>query len=522
MSMIAFALMVAVPSLDSEFEPLDHSIFENDFRAAANVLQLQIVTLFEADNPEEVESAATQLLATTNLLVNPLETAGETDALAGLHALRGWALWSLDQIEEADAAFALAGPVFAREFGYLSYRHDLAWDQRDAEKLLEIFESELVATSDRTTLIIHDYALQDLRVVRYWFDYEDAADSRLAEILIESGWGADSAPGDLDWIYVRAMEGRHRAGDEAGASEALTAIRAPSYLLEILIDQDFADYHNAVETEHGTDLGRAATSIYTDLNAIWNDRLGDARYLLNYIIVLRNTGRYQEIIDRYSPLVDELMAAIASGNSDHYLLNRNGFFVVNYLATSELRLGHGDRAINRMDALLELEIEDHPNLINQAINRLEMLFQTGDYAESLQSARALEELGDEVVAPFGRMLIRSFAACAAHQLDNGEERDAWMDRLLGMDDVPEIILVDAHLCFNDIDAAEQLALSALSAEDPASMVEYFQILQRWRPMGEHDRQWRQRRDLLSERPAIREAIENNGGIRQLDLAELGG
>ncbi|MEM8696827.1 MAG: hypothetical protein AAGE05_12470 [Pseudomonadota bacterium] len=519
------AVFLAVPTLEIETQIGQPDAMVEDNRAVANTLDLQIRALIEAANggdAQAIETAATALLATANFLVEPLIEQDNADVLATLHALRGWSLWSLGRIEEADTAFDLAGPQNAREFGYLAFRHDLAWEQRDAVKALEILEADTAAAPGSDNLIIRYYDLRDLHGLRHGLDNDDVAEARLAEMLIASEWGTGSSPGALDWIYLLAMQGRHRAGDEEAAREALTKIRTPSFLLDILLDPEYSVYHVDIERQHGAGLAGAASSVGSDLAELWESRQGDAKYLLQYIINLRNRGQPNEIIERYAPIVDDLETAIERGETEHFLLNGNGFFVVNYLANAEMRLGRYDRAIARMDAILSLGLENHPDLINQAINRLDMLFQNSNYALGFDAAQSLEEADDEIVGPYGRMLIRAQAACASHQLGDTDVSRQWLGRLLAMDEPNATVILETHLCLNDLDAAEAVAVAELAGEDAPAMIRAFQELLLWQPIGDHDRMIDERQDALTDRPEMRRAIDAAGGIRQWDLANIDG
>lgn len=529
MQILVVALLAFVPTLEME----DSVSIETDFTTteisaeedASVVLSAGIEALsaaIESEDAEAIEAAATRLLEITDQVEQVVPENGRSFARIALSSMRGWAFWQLGRVAEADAAFQMSGTLMAAEYGYLSLRHDYAAEQEDWQKVLEMLEADAQVGESPEDMIINYYSLDNLRFIRAQFDDEDEANSRVAEVLILADWGADLPPGERDWIYLFAMQGRHRAGDESGARDALALIRTPSYLSDILFDPEYAVYHPYIEETHGADLSGAAASIGAELAAGWDTHREEADYLLQYLIHLRSIGRSEEIAARYGPIVDDLERAIARGETDHFLMNSDGFFIVNYLAGAEMRLGGYDRPIARMDAILTLGLEDHSALVNQAINRLNMLFQNGDYASGLEAARSLEQVEGGIVAPYGQMLIRSAAACAAHQSGDPVEARIWLDRLLAMDDPSALALLETYLCMDEMEAAEAQVITELQGENSSSMLIFFYDFRLWQPMGDFDRLLETRKAVLINRPAVMHAIEEAGGIRSLNLASLGG
>ncbi len=463
--------------------------------------------------PAEITTAAENLLETTNRAIIWNSSFGEPLPARSLLALRGTALWNLDRIDEADLAFEQAGPELARAFDYLVFRHDLAWRQRDWPKVLEILEAD-ATIPDTANAIAQTYDDFSWQVLRGNLGFGDA-NGRVAELLILVDWHAELPPGERDWIYLFAMLSRHENGDQGGAREALSMMRNPTYIVDILLDPDLADYHSQVEAEHGADLGLAAANIRSELATLWPEQHDNASYLLNYLISLRSLGEWQEISDIFSPIAEELDAAITDGQSDHYLMNGDGFFVVNYLADAEMRLDRQDMAIARMDSLLRLDLQLHPNLINQAINRLELLLQRGDYQAVLDTASELDQVSSSIVAPYGLMLVRSAAACAAHLADDSEESATWLDRLLAMDSPMPIAVLETYLCLGDMAAAE-----AHIIETASSMRYYFHRRSLWEPRGDYDRLIKRRADALLNRQEVRRALDEAGGLKVFALAHL--
>jgi hypothetical protein len=371
-------------------------------------------------------------------------------------------------------------------------------------------------------MIVNHYSIDDLEGLRYFLDYSDETNGRVAEMLLTANWGADRPPGDRDWIYSFAFARRVAAGDEAGARDVLGRMQAPDYLAELLINPAYAEYHGEIETRHGADLGESAERLRAALEAMWDARRGEARYLLDYMIALRALGRHQEIADRFTPLVDAAQAAMAAGDSENFLLNADGFFVVDYLAEAEMYLGRSDAAEARMNGLLALGFEGHPALINQGINGLDLYFQEGRYDEALARARALDALDDAVASPYGRMFIWGAAACAAHLQGEADEAARWRARLTEDPTVNAPDVFDTLLCLDDPDAAAAFAIEMLAGEDPITLLMTFQDLRLWRPIGAYDALLRERRDAVLARPDLRRAIDAAGGIHSFALAEFGG
>ncbi|MBC2776558.1 tetratricopeptide repeat protein [Parasphingopyxis marina] len=481
--------------------------------------------VLEASESEDVaaaQAAATELLALIDGQMAPALAVDDPEVVAAYHALRGWAMWVLDRIEEADREFALIEPSQARDAGYLDFRHDLALDQEDWPKLLEILETDVAAGGDPETMIVNHYTIDDLEGLRYFLGYSAETNGRVAELLLTSNWGTDRPPGDRDWIYSFAFVRRVTAGDEAGARDVLNRMRAPDYIAELLINPAYAAYHAEIEARHGTDLGESAERLRAALESMWDARSGEARYLLDYMIALRALGRHQEIADRFTPLVDAAQAAMAAGDSEHFLLNADGFFVVDYLAEAEMSLGRNEAAEARMDRLLELGIEEHPALINQGINALDLYFQEGRYGEALARARSLDALDEGIASPYGRAFIWGAAACAAHLQGDADEAAQWRARLTEDPAINAPVVFDTLLCLDDPDAAAAFAIEMLAGDDPVTLLMTFQELRLWRPIGAYDALLQERRDAAFARPDLRRAIAAAGGIRSFALAEFGG
>lgn len=525
MHLLMIALLASVPTLEVETQTEHPNSSASQAGPVspmvADELNRRIEALLVAVGSEdagEIDTAAMQLLEYTDLLTIPIAQLGEETMVAELYGLLGWAFWTVDKIEEADDAFERAGSAMAQEYGYLSFRHDLAWEQRDWPKVLDIVEADVII-SQPGEAIAHHYSASAIHTLRRGLDYGEA-NGRVAEVLIAVGWGDYLPPGELGWVYLFALKKRHREGDEQGVRDLLSRMRNPTYIVDIFRYEYLAGYRAQVEEQHGADLGIAASTIEADLALLWDERQEDSRYLLSYLVSLRNLGRWQEISDRFGPIVDRFQRAIEAGETEHYLQNSDGFFVVNYLADAELRLDRYQLAIGRMDSILGLGLEENPDLINQAINRLEMLMQQGDYAETLSSARELEQVGDQIIAPYGRMLVRSGAACAAHLGGDQQQASEWLNRLTEGDEPFKIVYFETLLCLEESDAALEFVMENLRDHPTGNIYWYFQERALWEPRGDYDRMIKERADAILALPEVREAIEAAGGIRRFALAHL--
>lgn len=508
-AMFAGVLAVSTPDtvpmdgLDSTTSGLsDQSVIDELTR------DIEALASLEESTRDEIAAASENLLRTTDRAIIWNTSQRGTLVPQFLLGVRGWALWNLDRIDEADLAFEQAGPRIAHQFEYLDFRHDLAWDQQDWDRLLDILEMDSVAAAAGDALI-HLYANEDLIRLNARLGRTRETSGRIAEIVLATDWGSDLPPGDRDWILVAAAKSRHARDDLEGARRVIAQIERPSELVDLMILARYSDLHSDIARLHGPDLSTAVQSFSQRLGEASeqdpeNPAIHEAR-----VRFFSSVGNQEGIDSVIAPYVGSLDTA---GE-----FNDVSFWIVNTAALSMARQGRLSEAIGLLDQLLAQGVTDHPVLVNATINRLLLLNYAERHEEALAGALVEAHSDFRGASPFGKMFIMQSAACAAHYLGDVNQANEWRAQVEENGSDNSFAHFGTLICFNDLDAAAAIAVSHLESDNPASILYLFQDTTVEQQLSEWQQEMRARTLSLLERTEVSEALNRAGRVIQFAI-----
>jgi hypothetical protein len=331
---------------------------------------------------------------------------------------------------------------------------------------------------------------------------------RMAEALLGLGWTGPDGDADQDELRLMAAAGRIEKGDVAGAQRAAAGLVASQTLAGLLVQKRFdpafeagadrtALLRRAVEAE---DARRAAS-----LRAM----PADLKRLRERSRFLRATGKPDEAAALILPAVRD-MTAIAKAGAD-------GFWTVNEAADALIDQGKAADAVALMDRLLQLPMDKHRDLINMAINRIELLNEAGRHREAAAEAGKLLEAGGRYASPFGKMWMWSGAACGLAAAGDAAAAAPWLARLEEASAQNPAAHMRGLLCLDRLDAAEALTIRRLAEPDPSDVLMALQDYQPRANASAYAKALEERLAKVRARPAVQAAIAKVGRVIPLPV-----
>lgn len=330
---------------------------------------------------------------------------------------------------------------------------------------------------------------------------------RLAEALYRVGWPSYHDVRSIDSLRSILIDDRVERGETAEASQLISALSSVGELLPILV---LTKYDEALPSGDRIALLR---EVIARQDRQSSESLGafpnDLRRTLDRIEFLRLVGRNLEAIAAAEPFLTEVQATVAA--------DPQGMWLINETVQALQALDRHDEAVALMSRLAALPVAGNSELIGPVINHSSVLLEAGRAAEALEHVLGVERDLSQYANDYGRSVIAGTIVCALVELDRRPEVDPWLERLRAQVDVNPDALMRAHLCLNDLDAAEALVVRRLGGENPLRVV---LALQDYELQSEAERSdsLSVRYRSLRERPAVQAALARVGRILRLPLA----
>ncbi|HEY0044317.1 MAG TPA: hypothetical protein VGB62_07180 [Allosphingosinicella sp.] len=335
---------------------------------------------------------------------------------------------------------------------------------------------------------------------------DEASRARLAQSLLDFAWPLRDDPSAQDSLRKIVLNAKLKAGDAAGAralAQELVTVEALAPMVvasrySVLLDASAADVR----------LRRLLDGQDARTRRLVEAAPEDMSPLVERAQFFRMTGRPDEALKLLQPHVAD-MAKVKQGG-------QRAFWAVNEAAFALDDLGRSGEGIALMDRLLALGVDEHSDLINMAINRLELFNSAGRYEEGAREAAKLDRQAKGLASDYGFMWIWSSAACAQSAAGKPAAAAPWLEKLAAKSSENPAAHTRALLCANDIEGAGKTIVARLSEDDPSSTL---MALQEFEP-GPHpgsalQRQLVERLASVKARPEVAAAIGKTGRILRL-------
>ncbi len=178
---------------------------------------------------------------------------------------------------------------------------------------------------------------------------------------------------------------------------------------------------------------------------------------------LRATGRNAEALALLQPFTPRRARDGRRGEQ--------GMWLINEAAYSLSALGRDADAMRLMERIAALPVADNISLVSAFINRNDILFAAGRYADALAWGQRLDRDYSRFASDYGKMWIAAGLVCAYAGLNRSAEAAPQLERLrtTGTTANPAALTL-AYLCVGDSDAAAAVLVHRLESEDPESAI----------------------------------------------------
>ena len=266
---------------------------------------------------------------------------------------------------------------------------------------------------------------------------------------------ANRKEGDVErWLYAAMIEPLVRAGEVDTARTVVTEITDPEMLAHILMKRDTEPVWSDIEAKYGADLTVALNQFVEQSEKEALEDTSDFKVQSRYVNALRQAGLYDRAIVFGEELIGNWARIEAVGDEAYWFVNEYAYALED--------AGRTDEAIALMDRVLDLGIEENPQLISMAINRAHMFLSAGRFEDALDASKALEQLDDHFASDYGEMYIYSAKVCAMHELGRtSEATSALNEQLMPLADTNPSAHMLTLLCLGDEDAAAELMVNRL-------------------------------------------------------------
>ena len=245
-----------------------------------------------------------------------------------------------------------------------------------------------------------------------------------------------------------------RAGDIETARTLVPEITDPEMLAHILMKRDAEPVWNNIEAKYGADLSVALNQFVEQSEKEALEDTSDFKVQSRYVNALRQAGLYDRAIVFGEELIGNWARIEAVGDEAYWFVNEYAYALAD--------AGRTDEAIALMDRVLDLGVEENPQLISMAINRAHIFLNAGRFEDALDASKALEQLDDHFASDYGDMFIYSAKICAMHELgQTSEATSALNEQLMPLADTNPSAHMLTLLCLGDEDAAAELMVNRL-------------------------------------------------------------
>jgi hypothetical protein len=338
--------------------------------------------------------------------------------------------------------------------------------------------------------------------------HEEDKRVRLAQALLRIGWPGGGDLGAADVLRAILIEDRLRAHDAAAAAEIASGLATPGALLPMIVqtryDPVLAPGRDRIEI-----LRQALADRDRQTAEGLAARPGELQPVLDRVQFLRAIGRDAEALELARPFTSDVAATVARGEP--------GMWLIAQAAYALDTLDRPEEADALMRRLTALPVAAHPALIGPAINRIDMLRNSGRFADALAQARSLDAGDARFANDYGKAWIAAGIACALAGLHRDAEAAPQLERLRGWAGINPGALIHADLCLGDEGGAAAALVRQLNGDDAElallSLQDY--ALDR---QGAHPDPLDLRLRAVRDRPEVREALGHVGRVLTLPLA----
>lgn len=330
---------------------------------------------------------------------------------------------------------------------------------------------------------------------------------RLAEALYRVGWPNYHDVRSIDSLRSILIDDRIARGETAEAAQLISALSSAGDLLPMLV---LTKYDEALANGDRIALLREVIARQDRQSA---ESLGafpnDLRRTLDRIEFLRLVGRNLDVLAAAEPFLADVPATVAA--------DPQGMWLINETVQALQALDRHEEAVALMSRLAALPVAGNTELVGPIINHSSVLLEAGRAAEALEHVLGVERDMSQYSNDYGKLVIAGTIVCALVELDRRQEAAPWLDRLRAQVDVNPDALMRAHLCLDDLDAAEALVVRRLGEESPDRVVlalQDYELQSDAEGSDTHSVRYRS----LRERPAVRAALDRVGRILRLPLA----
>ncbi len=317
---------------------------------------------------------------------------------------------------------------------------------------------------------------------------------------------------EFSFFITETVETLSQNGNEKEAMEYLENLKDPVAFASLLTQKKSQAIWEAVEEHTGNDLSRAIKDYVKRTWLSVNLAPSDFQVLTRHIQALRMAEEYEEatqIADRY---IENWPRIEAVGEHAYWFVNETAY------ALSDA--GKPDEALELMDRLVDLDVEENASLISMAINRAQMLMHWGEFEATLEAVETLEALADNYATDYGRMWIFDAKACSLHQLGRREDAMAVLtDSIEPISDKNKGAYTKTLLCLDETDRAAELLINRLQdATNRTSVILSFSQTSRPSTMAPFLAELEQRGDAVRARADVMEEFGKVGRSITIDGA----
>lgn len=259
-------------------------------------------------------------------------------------------------------------------------------------------------------------------------------------------------PSDVrEGIATRAVRGAIEADRHDLVPGLLSYIQNPQNYLVMLTSRDLSAVWDILEERAGPNLAIVASQYADWAVAEMIANRADAKLANTATNALLMAGRFEEVVSLVNERRSQIGLTLEMSETEGWLGND--------LATAYDANGEPEKADLVFDELASLAPEDHPWVVNFAINRSTRLVKQQRWEEGLTAAAVAREIAEKHGSLYAKSIIASFNSCAYAAL--GKAADAASEaKFLDQDDILADFRALAKMCMGDRQgAAAELASS---------------------------------------------------------------
>lgn len=322
--------------------------------------------------------------------------------------------------------------------------------------------------------------------------------------LARLGYGGETERGH--YLVNDAVQILVNRPDFKSAAELLPYLKEPAPIEDMLIQKRYSPLWPQIEQLAGPHLQNIRTDAVAAAKRAYDSAPDDHGALANLANTLRHAGRLDEAAELRSKL-PSTSAELGSADEDMG-------WAFNNIAYALHESGRASDADKLFALLNDAPMQNGGWRVSMKINRLEWLVTDGRFDAALPLLDPTAAAANTDGSPYARQLVRRLRYCVLSRLGRAADADkALPDMLAHASDAPGPT-IDGLLCAGNFDAAEQVALKALSNTDVDKRKsfegDFVRQLQAEPLTGNDPSVWQGRWAEFRKRPAIANAFDRLG------------